>query len=503
MMKSVIFILCLALFPFYIFGQKNKYALSENGKYFAYCTKVSKKDLDSTSNHSSIKNLYEFRYYNIDAKELIFSHQFYHFNKSPIDVDLSHNGNIIVLKANRKTIVINAVSKSIVTELEGNQYISFPRHDDFFLRYTYNPKSRTNILNAYDVFTGAFLRSYKSSKYSKGYGDVWVSDDDMFILQQRSHNKFNIWRTDNKIRIKSVTSNSFKMDYYNNKVTFFKGSKSYTYSLKGLKQISSIDLRIVKRNFIKEKKAKNNKCQIKFLDEITSNSGDFIIIPFIENKVQSLLLSSTQRSQSVEISINDLELINNIKWLNDSILMLNHQNNTITLLNLLNFDDRKHIDLGLSKKRYIQNRDHKMSPDFKFHTRSKKGMLFNNLIIEESSLMNNSHKLENHDFINYTLDNKYLLVKKNKTNEFGVVNLNNIYEDQLFDVQYFTDTIPVVNELEIVEDAEIPLDYKPYKITDFKHISELKDTSDLINLVLKMILWLSFVNSNKKNIKII
>ena len=482
MYKTGIVILYL-IFPIYLFCQNDKYAISENGKYFGYCSKVSKKEINTASNNYGNKNTYEFKYYNIHSKEPILTHRFFHSSKTPIEINISYNGNSVAITENMKTIVINAISKTIVAELTGKYKIIFPRYNDYFLRYSYNEKRKKVTLSAYDIFTGSFLRTYKSSNFSKGYGGVWISDDDKYMIQQKSFNKYNIWLTTNKTKSKSVTASSCKMDYYNNKVTFFKGSRSYTFSLANLKQLTRSDLKLVKRNFIKDRKAQNKKSRIKFLDEIASNSGNFLIIPFIENNTQSLLLSSTQTKRTIEIPTNNLELINNIKWLNDSVIILNHQNNTITLLNLMDNMDKKNIDLGLSEKRYIQNTGFNLSPDYSCFLKSKKNILINNLLIGNTNSPYKTHKLENHDFIAYTSDNKYVLVRNSKTRKYGTVKLSHV--NYGLDVQYFMDSVSVLNELEILEDAEIPADYKPYRIKDFKHISELKDTSAIINLVLK------------------
>tara|TARA_Y100000589_G_C27189169_1_gene644020 strand:- start:1119 stop:3902 length:2784 start_codon:yes stop_codon:yes gene_type:complete len=481
MKKSLTLFLFLSMCFSSFFSQKEYYSYSENGKFFAHCYKV-----------GHIGKIYELKYYNVQNKKVVFTHNFNHFSKTPIEININYNGTLIALNADNKTKIVNIISGDIISEFDYPCYVVFPRLENYFLRYSFDPKKKKNMVSSYDAMTGEYMYSFKDSKFLNGYGQLTVSNNDRYIIQRVSANKFNVYDADFKTKLKSVKSNDFKIDDYNKNITFTKGTKTRTYSLNDFSLLASSDLNRVKRKFVKTKKNNNKYSKIHFSNEILSESGNFYIVPFEDIDEQSLLISSTQRNQIKELQLYDYSWINNINWINDSILVLNHQNNTTTLVNLLNLDKNKKIDFGLTKKRYINNKPYEFSSDYKYFNSTNKGILKNSIKIGKTDSCDIIKKLEHFSFLDYTKDNKNIIVRNNKTKQLGAVFLSGINNKNPLNVEYFDDSNSLFIE-DILDDASVPADYNPHIIKDFKHISELTDSSEIMNLVLKNI---NFSDSN-------
>ena len=163
-------------------------------------------------------------------------------------------------------------------------------------------------------------------------------------------------------------------------------------------------------------------------------------------------------------------------------MILNHENNTTTLLNLYDYQNTTTIDFGLSTKKYIANKELNISPNYQFYITSKTKRFVQNFTLH-SIKTNTQQTIPNIEFITYSPTSNYLVVKNLKTGKYGVINP----KDKNLTVLLFSDKIPPIYEPENLEAAEIPKGYNPHIITAFKDISELKDTSAIINLLLKNI----------------
>ena len=73
-----------------------------------------------------------------------------------------------------------------------------------------------------------------------------------------------------------------------------------------------------------------------------------------------------------------------------------------------------------------------------------------------------------------------VLQLNNKTNQLGAVVLSGSKNETPLNVEYFDDSYSVLIE-GVLDDVSVPADYNPHIIKDFKHISELTDSSKIMN----------------------
>ena len=288
------------------------FAVSENGKYFGYVTTVSKEEVDLAiaKKYNSKEDIYELRYYELTTRNPILKYQFY----SPYlpTLKISFDGKTIALFAN-STYIINAFSKSLIANKTHGDNVFFPHFDNSYICQVKN----STRLNAYDTFSGKSIKSYKSTSYSRDYGTIYFSDDDNYMIQQKSISTLNIWNVGNENKMKTILASTFKIDYAGGKITFVKGLKTTTYLLADMGLFHQNDLKYAIRDFTKQKRLNDKTIQLTFGTGIISNSGNFMILPFAENNKSFLMLCSTQRNENKEIPIDNLAAINNIAWLND------------------------------------------------------------------------------------------------------------------------------------------------------------------------------------------
>lgn len=480
-LKRIILLIFLSIHATFLVGQNFPFDVSENGKYYGYCFKVNKKDAKSAlvQKNKKFNKIFEFRYYNVESQQLILKYHFQADKLSDIEIKVSPDGKTIAIIRGIPTEILSAQSKSIIYKSSIAQEVTFPNLDNSFA-ITFSKH-----IALFDTYTAKRLCSFDKASFSRGYGKVWFSEDDKFLIQQKSKNRFSLWNTNNPKRISSQVADAFSFDYKNNNLTFIRGLSIRTFSLEEMKMVHHQDVRSITREFIKKQKLQDRKTNIKFKEAVLSESGNFIIIPYSQDNKNSLLLCSSQREEYKEIPISGYEPVQFMEWQNDSLLLLHHVDNTITILNLFDLTDELHIDLDFSKRKYIQDKQILFPQDYSFYIKDinsifKKRFLFNDLRSVQEI------KLSNFEVVSISNSTNYLIVLNKKTNEHGVINPDEVFKKRNLAFTAFKDSI--VNVVEPpYEERPPPDDYKPFKITGFKHISELKDTSELINLVLKNI----------------
>lgn len=460
------------------YGQNENFALSGDGRFIGFIYEIQKNEVDTVlaEKNKTKKNFYELRFYEIATQKAILKYQFQSWNNPTIQV--SFDGKTIAIQGD-KTHLLNALAKSLINKPEKYYFnITFPKFDHCFL--SYYDKSKT--IDCYDTFTGKKIKSYQKATASPGYENVWFTEDDKYIIQQKSSSKLNIWRVGEENLLKSVGAKSFNVDYAAGKITFVKDLKTTTYLLDDMSLVGQSDLKYAIQDYIKQKKLFDKKTQLSFGKGIISNSGNFMIIPFSENKVSSLMLLSTQRDEYREIPTEKLELIKNIKWMNDSVLILSHDNNTKTFLNLYDYQKTKTIALGETTKKQSKNNEIIISPNYNFYVSSKKTIFSSNYSLYNTS-KNTTENLPISEFVAFSTKGDFIIVKNTKTKKLGVINP----KDESLIFYPFHDSIPPIYEPVTPEEEEgvYPEDYNPNKAIAFKHIDEIKDTSALIKLLLR------------------
>ena len=461
------------------YGQNEHFALSGDGRFIGYINEVPQNKVDTaiTNKYLSAKNVYELRYYEIATQKPVLKYQFQSWRNPTIQI--SFDGKTIAIEGG-KPHLINALTKTLINNSDtyyGN--ITFPKFDHCFL--SYYDKSKT--IDCYDTFTGKKIKSYQKATASPGYEKVWFTEDDKYIIQQKSASKLNIWKVGEEKLLKSITAKTFHVDYSAGKITFVKDLKTTTYLLDDMSLVGQNDLKFAIQDYIKQKKLMDKKTKITFGSGVISSSGNFIIIPFSENKVSSLMLFSTQRDESREIPIEKLEPFRGIEWMNDSVLILSHDNNTKTFLNLYEYQKTKTIDLGETTKKQSKNNEIIISPDYKFYVSHKKTIFSNGYSLHNTS-NNSSENLPISEFVAFSTKGDFIIVKNTKTKKLGVINP----KDKNLTFYPFHDSIPPIYEPENPEEEEVtPENYTPNIITAYKHIDEIKDTSALIKLLLRNI----------------
>lgn len=463
-------------------SQEIPFTVSENGKYYGHCVKIAPNEANSNlvQENSNYKKFYEFRYYRVDTQLPILKYQFKADKLSDISIKISPDGKTIAISNGYNTSVLNAQSKAVVYETYGINNIIFPYLDNSFLI------SGSKNLILYDTYSAIVLRSYLQANHSNGYGKTWFSKDDQFIVQQKSKSRYNLWRTNQSKRISSQSADDFAFDYQSNRITFIRGLRIKAFSLDTMRLEYSQDLRSALRSFVNEKKLADKRTVIKYGEPILSKSGNFTIIPFTQDSRNSLLLYSVQKGDFKEVHLLD-EPIRDLEWHNDSILSIQHENNTTTFLNLFDLTNPQNIDFGISDKKYQIDKGVEVSDDLSYFITPKnnffnKGFSLNNIEDNEKIYTNK------YEFVAIADSSKYLIVKNRKTKGIGVIKSFDLLNNKGTLFLPFSDTLTEVFE-PVNEDVEPPVDFEPYRITQFKHISELKDTAALINLVLKNIVY--------------
>lgn len=474
-------IIFLILNPITLWSQESKYVTSSNSKFFGYYTKISKKESNLPPNTLTKSNTYEFRYYDVSTKKIILTYQFYAKNTNSITITISHDGKTVAINTdNFATYVINAITGYVIkTIYHKDVTIVFPYFDHCFYLYDYKHK---NILR-YDTYTGKLLNIYNSTGYNTGYGKFFITQNDKYIIQQKSKTKLYVWHTNKENRLKSVSATDYKMDFYNNHITFVKGLKVSTYDLNTFKLIHQSDLKNLKRNLLKQKSKNNLKIEIG--TPLLSNSGNFFIIPYSSNGKNSLMLSSTQRDENKDIPIANLDDIHDIAWLNDSILILYHENNTTSLLNLYHYNDVTTLDYGLTKRKYKANKNIDVALNLDYYVQNKTKLIDNKIEVNNSRNQK-TLTIDDLKFICFTTNGKAIIAKNVKTNVYGVINLSSVNSVEFIP---FEDSNNTKKEVLNVDTEEVPTDYNPHQIKQFKHISELKDSTAMINLLLNNVVF--------------
>lgn len=471
--------LILCVISMVTFGQNKNFALSGDGKYIGYISQVPKTAVDSVVAEKSYKSndIFELRYYEIATQKPVLKYQFQSWSNPTIQI--SFDGKTIAIKG-EETHLINALTKTLINTAEKNYgNITFPTFDHCFLSY-YN---KLKTIDCYDTFTGKRIKTYQRALASPGYENIWFTEDDKYIIQQKSASKLNIWKVGEEKLLKSITAKTFHVDYSAGKITFVKDLKTTTYLLDDMSLVGQNDLKFAIQDYIKQKKLMDKKTQINFGSGVISSSGNFMIIPFSENKVSSLMLFSTQRDESREIPIEKLEPFRGIEWMNDSVLILSHDNNTKTFLNLYEYQKTKTIDLGEPTKKQSKNNEIIISPDYNFYVSHKKTIFSNSYSLHNTS-NNSSENLPISEFVAFSTKGDFIIVKNTKTKKLGVINP----KDKNLTFYPFHDSIPPIYEPENPEEEEVsPENYNPNIITAYKHIDEIKDTSALIKLLLRNI----------------
>lgn len=474
MSKNALLIVALVLINLNLFGQNFPFAVSENGEFFGRCTEVAKEDVKGTPFGFAISKptVYEFRYFNVLNRTAILNFQFYATNIASVKITLSPDGKCIAINSDNSTMVVNAQSANLIFQSFGSKHVVFPYHDNSFLIST----DKTLIL--YDSYAGKEIRSFSQPKFSKTYGDIWFSHDDKTIILQKAENKFSVWSTNNS-KLKSIQSaSSFGFDYQNNYVTFVKGLRTKTYSLKTMKLVFRNDAKSATRDFIKNKRLQDRESRIKLGNSILSNSGNFLLIPFTEAEIGGILVYSTQRNDLREFSLKDFDPFKEMSWLNDSMVILNHFNKTTTLLNLVDQENPRTVDFEYSKNTEVRN-----SKDFAYFIKPKRGQFKRGFELTNTE---NGTTFRSTDFEYFTLAQKVDLVvaQSKKENKIGVIDPIHTLENGKIVFYEFDHTIvPIVESIYVDEAA--PEGYDPHKIKEFKHISELTDSSSLIRLILR------------------
>lgn len=471
--------LILCVISMVTFGQNNNFALSGDGKYIGYISQVPKTAVDSVVAEKSYKSndIFELRYYEIATQKPVLKYQFQSWRTPTLQI--SFDGKTIAIQGD-KTHLLNALAKTLINKPEKYYFnVTFPKFDHCFL--SYYDKSKT--IDCYDTFTGKKIKSYQKATASPGYENVWFTEDDKYIIQQKSASKLNIWKVGEEKLLKSITAKTFHVDYSAGKITFVKDLKTTTYLLDDMSLVGQNDLKFAIQDYIKQKKLMDNKTKINFGYGVISSSGNFMIIPFSENKVSSLMLFSTQRDESREIPIEKLGPFRGIKWMNDSVLILSHDNNTKTFLNLYEYQKTKTIDLGETTKKQSKNNEIIISPDYNFYVSQKKTIFSTKYLLQNTS-KNIAENLPISEFVAFSLKGDFIIVKNTKTKKLGVINP----KDESLTFYPFHDSIPPIYEPENPEEEDItPENYTPNIITAYKHIDEIKDTSALIKLLLRNI----------------
>lgn len=472
---SITLIFCILSIIAY--GQNENFALSGDGRFIGYINEIPQNKVDTaiTNKYLSAKNVYELRYYEIATQKAVLKYQFQSWRTPTIQI--SFDGKTIAIKGD-KTHLINALSRTLISSSD-NYYgtITFPKFDHCFLSHYTTLKT----IDCYDTFTGKKIKTYEGSQTIDGFGEVWFTDDDKYIIQQKSSSKFAIWKVGVEKMMKNVTAKSFHVDYASGKITFATHLKTSTYLLDDMSLVYQSDLKFAIQDYIKQKKTFDKKVQIRFGNGIISNSGNFMIIHFTENTAQSLMLFSTQRDEYRVIPTDKLIDLADIKWLNDSIIIINHKNNSTTFLNLYEYQKTKTIEKTSVDKKQGKNTEITISPSSEFYVAHKKTLFSNNYLLHNVNSSINE-KLVINEFVSFSINGNYLFVKEFKTNKLGLINP----KDKNLTFIPFHDTIPAIIESENPEENEVyPETFNPNIITAYKHIDEIKDTSALIKLLLR------------------
>jgi len=477
MKNSIYFIFLLITIPLNLWGQKSNYVTSSNGKFFGYYEKISKKASNLPPSIQPSMKTYEFRFFNISTKKSILTYQFYSQNRNDIKIKISHDGKTIAIKSSHnKTDIINAITQQVIRSfITKYTAVEFPYYDHCFFKYD----SKNKNIQKYDTYSGKLLMTYNSTKHSKNYGKFWTTKDDKYIIQQKSNSKLIVWEINKQNKLKSISATDFKVDYANNHISFVKDFKVTTYDLKTFKVKQQVDLKRSKKSFTKQEYG--DSINLKFGKSLLSHSGNFFITPYSANGKNSLMLSSTQRDENKEIPLANLKNIHDIAWLNDSILIINNKNNTTSLLDLYDYTKLTTLDFDLPTRKYKAEKKIEIAHNYDYYILNKKNVIGNKIELHDSK-NNNSYTINNVKFISYTPTGKDIIAINTKTNKYGVISLNKATN---FSFIPFDDSSNSTQEVANLDnEEEIPIDYDPHKIRELRHISELKDSSAMINLIL-------------------
>lgn len=472
--KTAFILSLLITFSIAVKGQKEIFATSGNGKYFGSIEKAKKEsDLERS------KFLFELKYFRLDDQSHLFSYRYNAYNKwdVPKKLLISPDGKTVAIVSNSGRIrVINVKSKSLIAEMNADG-VAFPHYANYFIVYNRSSKS----FKAYDTFNAKQIGSYDRVRSD----ELWISENDLYLISRKG-GKFQVWRTDDNKIVKTINANDFSFDYVNDKITFIKGLRTYTYSLKSMKLLRQRDFKYSMRDFIKKKRKENRKNKIEYENGLISNSGNFLIVPYSENGMSSLMLYSTQRDESRRIPTDYMTNIKEVGWLNDSILILNHEDNTTTLLDLIENKSTVKLNFGLKTKKFIKHKDIEISPDYNFYVSERKNIFSKNLLLN-NPYSSEKKLIKGKEFISYTSGGEYLILRDKKSNRYEFLKLKETIslDENIELIPLISDSTSKNIKEEAYNDLPAPADHNPYKITAFKHISELKDSVALVNLILK------------------
>lgn len=502
------------------YGQKNV-AVSANSKFFA--SALFEKNSEAANSES--KN-YLIDIYSISSKAKIRSFRLKCKKKSCIDtIFFSADGKSLYARLGADNYVMDIKSGNIIMKFRNEKMLprldlknnaaqvdenilAFANQDNFFLI------AKNNKIEAYDSYSGEEIMTYEKIPSSNKIINFFVSEDDNYIVIIDSQHKIYLWLTGkSKIR-KKFSGSNIKFDNASKRLVLSRDISNnfhtYVYKFPEFERINKANslnvLRDIARNRTDEFKERHpemkdvNYLPAELIPEkaTLSPNGKLFIVPTIKDKLYNTLLVIDAATNEPVYEIQEKNKARKFIpyiWANDSMLFLYDSDMTLSVFNVSSkrYVDRFNYRFTFNRNEHIQSdkkqvKYRKVSSDKRYVTLPFSTWGTSGLYMRSAGIEQKKSKATNADFITYTPDSKYIIVKSN--NEIGCIKTSDIeanLSEQELNIAYFTDTITTIIEKAFATDPKQPDEFHHTRINTFKHISTATDTSILIDLSLKTV----------------